>query len=251
MRDSWNMELFKKASILKNENPIIHLSHETQFNMKKHRHKPLLEITNPEIQDYAEAVTTPESEAIQQLVQSSDAELEYVDMLSGNLVGQLLKLLIKISGAKRILEIGTFTGYSALTMAEALPEDGKIITLEMNLRYQELAEKHFEDSVHKNKIILKKGSALELLEEIDGTFDLIFLDADKVRYPVYYKKLLPKLRSGGLLVADNVLWDGMVLKPEDEKSKAIDEFNRIVADDYRVEQVLLPVRDGISIIRKK
>lgn len=219
--------------------------------MKKHRHKPLLKITNPKIQDYAEAMTTPESEAIQQLVQSSDEELEYVDMLSGNMVGQLLKLLINISGVKRILEIGTFTGYSALTMAEALPEDGKVITLEMNLRYQELAQKHFKGSIHKNKITLKKGNALELLEEIHGSFDLIFLDADKVQYPVYYEKILPKLRSGGLLIADNVLWDGMVLKPEDEKSKAIDEFNRTVADDYRVEQVLLPVRDGISIIRKK
>lgn len=218
--------------------------------MKKHSHNSLIEITNPKIQDYAESVTTAESKALRKLVQSSNEKLEYIDMLSGNLVGQLLKMLIKISGARHILEIGTFTGYSALTMAEALPADGKIITMEMNLKYQEIAQKHFKESSHRQKIILKKGNALELLDELDGQFDLIFLDADKIQYPVYYEKLLPKLKSGGILVTDNVLWDGMVLQPEDEKSKAIDEFNKIAAADERVEQVLLPVRDGVSLIRK-
>lgn len=219
--------------------------------MKKHRNKPIVQITDSEIEDYARQMTTSESEDIQSLVASSDSELEYIDMLSGNLVGQLLKLLIKISGAKRVLEIGTFTGYSALTMAEALPEDGEIITMEMNLRYQELASRHFKQFDPHNKITLMKGNAQELIEELSGTFDLVFIDADKISYSQYFDQSLPLLNSGGLMVADNVLWDGTVLDPSDPKAEALNEFNQKISEDERVEQVLLPVRDGITIIRKK
>jgi caffeoyl-CoA O-methyltransferase len=136
-------------------------------------------------------------------------------------------------------------------MAEALPEEGELITLEMNLRYQELAQKHFDASKVGNKINMMKGNAQETIKALKGIFDLVYLDGDKLRYEFYYEKVLPLLDSGGLIVADNVLWDGTVLDPEDAKAKAISAFNKKVAEDERVEQVLLPVRDGINIIRKR
>lgn len=219
--------------------------------MKKHRGKPIVPITSDEIDRYAEELTTPESEDIQQVITSSDKELEYIDMLSGRVVGQLLKTLISVSGAERVLEIGTFTGYSAIMMAEALPAKGEVITLEMNLRYQELAQRHFNESKVGYKIRMVKGNARQSLKEINGTFDLIYLDGDKLRYTYYYENCLPKLAKGGLIVADNVLWDGTVLDPKDKKAKALAEFNQKVSEDIRVEQVLLPVRDGVSLIRKR
>lgn len=218
--------------------------------MKKHRGKPIISITDSKIDQYSEEHTTPESEEIKNLITSSDKELEYIDMLSGRVVGQLLKMLVKISNAKRILEIGTFTGYSAIMIAEALPEDGEVITLEMNLKYQKLAQKHFDDSEVGSKIKMIKGNAQQTIKELEGEFDLIFLDGDKLRYPFYFEETMPKLKSGGLIVADNVLWDGTVLNPEDHKAKALDQFNKLVAEDNRVKQVLLPIRDGVNIIRK-
>lgn len=218
--------------------------------MKKHRHKPIVQITDPKIDHYSEEHTTSESEDIQNLIKSSDEKLQYIDMLSGRVVGQLLKMIVKISGAKRILEIGTFTGYSAIMMAEALPEEGELITLEMNLRYQELAQKHFDESNVGYKIKMMKGNAQETINGLKEIFDLVYLDGDKLRYEFYYEKVLPLLTSGGLIVADNVLWDGTVLNPEDAKAQAISAFNKKVAEDERVEQVLLPVRDGVNVIRK-
>ncbi len=218
--------------------------------MKKHRKKSIVQVTDPEIEQYAEAHTSEESEMIQKLISSSDDQLQYIDMLSGRLVGQLLKMIVKISGAKRILEIGTFTGYSALMMAEALPDDGEIITLEMNLKYQKIAQSHFDASDHGNKIKLLKGNAQKTLDEVSGTFDVAYLDADKLRYVFYYEQIIPLLNLGGLLIADNVLWDGTVLEPEDEKAKAIASFNQLVKEDERVEQVLLPIRDGLNVIRR-
>ncbi len=196
-------------------------------------------------------MTTPESKSIKALVSSSAKELDYIDMLSGNLVGQLLKMLIRISGAKRVLEIGTFTGYSALMMSEALSEDGQIITIEMNGRYHEIAAKHFEKFSRNHKIELLYGDARELMNMLEGTFELIYMDADKLSYAWYYEKSLELLESDGLLVVDNVLWDGTVLEPKEAKAEAINLFNRKVAQDERVEQVLLPIRDGLSLIRKK
>jgi caffeoyl-CoA O-methyltransferase len=218
--------------------------------MKKHRGQPLVPITSKEVEEYAEHHTTPESRDIKNLIESSDQELQYIDMLSGRVVGQLLKMLLSISGAQRVLEIGTFTGYSAIMMAEALPEDGEVVTIEMNLRYQNLAEKHFEASEVGNKIRLIKGNAQQMINELEGTFDLVYLDGDKLRYGHYFDQCLPKLSTGGLIVADNVLWDATVLNPQDNKAQSLAEFNKKVAEDSRVEQVLLPVRDGVSVIRK-
>ncbi|MFY0684351.1 MAG: class I SAM-dependent methyltransferase [Balneola sp.] len=218
--------------------------------MKKHRGKPTVQITDPKVDQYSEDHTTSESEDIKKLIRSSDEELQYIDMLSGRVVGQLLKMIVKISGAKRVLEIGTFTGYSAIMMAEALPDDGEVITLEMNLKYQKIAQKHFDQTPAGEKVTMICGNAQETIKELSGLFDLVYLDGDKLRYSYYYEQILPLLSSGGLIIADNVLWDGTVLEPEDPKAKAIAAFNKLVAEDDRVEQVLLPVRDGVNVIRK-
>lgn len=207
-------------------------------------------ITDRQIDIYANKMTSPESTDLEKVVKSSARELEFIDMLCGNTVGQLLKMLIRLCKATRILEIGTFTGYSALAMAEALPDKGEIVTLEMNVLYQELALRHFEQYDKQGKITLLKGDAKTLLDDVQGKFDLIFLDADKLNYALYYKKVLPMLNTSGLLVTDNTLWGGTVLKPEEPKAKAIDDFNRLVKEDRRVNQVLLPVRDGITLIQK-
>ena len=209
-----------------------------------------MDIISSEIEKYAERATGRESELIQELVEVSKENLEYVDMISGRVVGRLLAMLIKISGAKRVLEIGTFSGYSALSMAEALPEDGELITCEYNERYEKLARSFFSKSKHGHKITLKMGLALDTIEELDGSFDFVYLDADKVNYPGYYEKLVPMLKDNGLIVIDNVLWSGAVLKPDDEKAKAIDELNEMIRKDERVEQVMLTVRDGLTLARK-
>jgi len=209
-----------------------------------------MDIISSEIEKYAERATCPESELVQELVEVSNENLEYVDMISGRVVGRLLAMLIKISGAKRVLEIGTFSGYSALSMAEALPEDGELITCEYNERYEKLARSFFSKSKHGHKITLKMGLALDTIEELDGSFDFVYLDADKVNYPGYYEKLVPMLKDNGLIVIDNVLWSGAVLKPDDEKAKAIDELNEMIRKDERVEQVMLTVRDGLTLARK-
>ena len=218
--------------------------------MKIHRGNPIVPITHPDIEAYSEAHTSPESEGVRALIESSDRELKYIDMLSGKLVGQLLKILVQVSGAQRILEIGTFTGYSAVTMAEALPDDGELITLEMKGRYINLARKHFLESTVAHKITLVEGNAQETIDELEGEFDFIYLDGDKLRYSFYYEKSIKKLKSNGLLVVDNVLWDATVLNPHDNKSQAINDFNKLVSEDTRVEQVLLPIRDGVNVIRK-
>ena len=203
------------------------------------------------IERYAENHTTDHSELIKELIRVSDKNLEHIDMLSGRLVGRLLSLLIKISGAKRVLEVGTFAGYSALTMAEALPEDGQLFTCEYNQRYENIARSFFEKSEAGSKVTLLMGKALETIPTISGSFDFVFLDADKINYPSYYKMILPRLEQGGIMVVDNVFWSGEVLDSESEKGRAIDKLNTIIRDDDSVEQVMLPVRDGVTVLRKK
>lgn len=210
-----------------------------------------MELINREIAEYTESFTSGESQTLKELVRESEKELEYTDMLSGPQIGMLLNMLVRVSGTKRILEIGTFTGYSAIWMADALPDDGTLITLEMNERYRDISKPFFEREPYQTKIRQKMGNALEVIPSISGSFGLIFLDADKISYPTYYEMLKPKLKTGGLFVIDNVLWDGKVLRPSDEKSRAIHRLSKMIRDDEEVEQVMIPLRDGITIIRKK
>ncbi len=203
------------------------------------------------LEEYSLAHTTEDSPLIQELIAASEKELEYTDMLSGRQVGRLLSILINVSGARRVLEVGTFTGYSALTMAEALPADGELFTCEYNERYENLARTFFEKSDVGNKITLVMGQALDTIPSISGKFDFVFLDADKVNYPDYYQMILPRLKKGGLLVVDNVFWGGDVITKEDEKAKAIAHLNAVISEDESVEQVMLTVRDGVTIVRRK
>lgn len=203
------------------------------------------------VEEYALAHTTEDSPIVQELIQASVEDLEFTDMLSGRQVGRLLAILIKISRAKRVLEVGTFTGYSALTMAEALPEDGELFTCEYNQRYEDIARTFFEKSEVGSKVSLLMGKALETIPTIDGNFDLVFMDADKINYPNYYEMILPRLNSGGLMVIDNVLWGGDVLNPESDKAQAIDQLSKTIQADDSVEQVMVTVRDGVTIVRKK
>lgn len=203
------------------------------------------------VEEYAIAHTTEDSLTVQELIRASEEDLEYTDMLSGRMVGRLLALLIKISGARRILEVGTFTGYSALTMAEALPDDGELFTCEYNKRYEAIARRFFSESDAGSKIELVMGKALDTIPTLEGQFDLVFLDADKINYPAYYEMIKPRLTTGGLMVIDNVFWGGEVIKAEEEKAQAIDCLNKMIAEDETVEQVMLTVRDGITLVRKK
>ncbi len=204
------------------------------------------------IEQYAEEHTS----SIPQLLEALEIEtLENTaepQMLSGRVEGRLLQMLIRISGARRVVEIGTFTGYSALMMAEALPEDGELITCEILKDYADIARRYFQKSPHAEKISLKVGPAINTLRQIPGeSVGFVFIDADKVSYTRYYEESLRILRKGGLIAADNALWSGFVLAPHDENSRAIASFNRRVKEDDRVEKVMLTVRDGIYLIRKK
>ncbi|TVR26041.1 MAG: O-methyltransferase [Balneolaceae bacterium] len=210
-----------------------------------------MEITNKQIADYCESFTSEEPEIVRELIKASEEDLQFVDMLSGRQVATLLKMLVKISGAKRVLEVGTFTGYSALMMAIELPEDGELITLEMNERYHRISDSFFSKAPFNKKIRQITGNALETMPKLAGSFDLIFLDADKAQYPEYYKLAKQKSRPGGLIVLDNMLWDGEVLNGTDGKARAIHRTSEIIRDDEDVEQVMLPVKDGLTIVRVK
>ncbi len=205
------------------------------------------------LDDYCAAHTSPPSALLAELETWTRRERNDAQMLTGHVEGALLAWLVRLSGARRVLEIGTFTGYSALAMAEALPPDGELVTCDNNAARAGIAQSFFDRSTHGKKITLRLGPALETLAGLppDETFDFAFLDADKENYPNYYEAILPRLKPGGLLVADNVLWSGRVLKPESPADRAIVAFNERVRADARVEKLMLPVRDGMLLVRKK
>ena len=206
-------------------------------------------IVHEEIEAYALEHTTPLPPTLEELRRDTVANADAPSMLSDQLVGTLLQCLIHASGAKRVLELGTFTGFSALMMAHALPDDGKLITCDINPRPQ--ARHYFGKTPHGRKIEIRVGPALETLKTLDGPFDLVFIDADKTNYTNYYERCLELLSPGGLIIVDNTLWSGKVLDPKDEDTRAIAAFNDYVKDDVRVQQVLLTVRDGLMLIRKR
>lgn len=211
----------------------------------------MLTLTRPGIEEYAESKTQPTNALLTELHKATHEEMDYPQMLTGPIEGSFLRLMVQITGAKSILEIGMFTGYSALSMAEGLPADGTVTTLEINPKCIQFAKKYFDKSEHGKKITVKEGPALESLAALNGPFDFVFIDADKGNYKNYYEAVLPKLKSGGIILIDNVLWSGAVLDPKTEDDKAIDDLNKHVAKDDRVDKVLLTVRDGVYFIRKK
>ena len=196
----------------------------------------------------------PEDAVLQELNRETHLKVLAARMLSGHLQGQVLTMLSKIVRPKAILEVGTFTGYSAICLARGLEENGKLITIELDDELESFAGRYFEKAGLKEKIRQKIGPALKIIPELDETFDLVFLDADKKEYVDYYKLVLGKLRNGGIIIADNTLWSGKVLEksaPDDEQTFGIIKFNELIKNDDRVEKVILPLRDGMTIIRKK
>ena len=209
-----------------------------------------MDFIDEKIEEYAFDHTSYEGDLLKQLEEETYEKLEIPQMTTGRIEARLLKLLARLVGAKRILEIGTFAGYSALSMAEALPEEGELVTCEMDPEAILVAKKYFSLSPHGKKIKLLEGPALDSVKNISGPFDMAFIDADKENYSKYYEAILPVIRSGGLIAIDNVLWSGRVLDPKDKSDKAIHQLNERIIQDNRVESVLLTVRDGLNCVVK-
>ena len=213
----------------------------------------MLTLTKPGIDDYAESKSEPTSALLAELVRDTHDNMAYPQMLTGRHEGRFLKLMVQIAAAQSVLEIGMFTGYSALSMAEGLAKGGKVTTLEIDEKCIAFAKRYFERSEHGSKIEVIQGPALDSLAKISGPFDFVFIDADKPNYKNYYEAVLPKLKAGGVILVDNVLWSGTVLEPSkaDESGQAIIEFNDFIATDDRVDRVLLTLRDGVFMLRKR
>jgi predicted O-methyltransferase YrrM len=207
----------------------------------------------PELDHYIEQHTRARPPLFDELREVTYAQMQSPGMQVGPVEGTLLKLLVALTSARRVLEIGTFTGYSALCMAEALPDDGELVTCDMNPEATQIARSFFDRTPHGKKITIRLGDALETLRSLPegSSFDLAFIDADKARYLDYYERILPLLRPGGLLLADNTLWSGRVLAPSSADDLGITRFNDHVTADPRVENVLLSVRDGLMLARKR
>jgi len=205
-----------------------------------------------EIEAYAEAHSMPESPVCRALREETQRTMPYAQMLVGPLEGAFLKMMAQVVGAKRVLEIGMFTGYSALCFAEALPADGTVTTCEINEKSAAVARRYVAQSPVGSKVSIRMGPALDTMRTLTGPFDVIFIDADKTNYLNYYRRALDLLAPNGVILIDNVLWSGEVLKqpPPDESTAAIQELNRVVSSDPRVTAVLVTIRDGILVVRK-
>ena len=210
-----------------------------------------MNIINPDIAAYARAHTDPHSADAERIHSWTEENSDEARMLSGPVQAAVLQMLIRACSARRVVEVGMFTGYSALAMAEALPDDGELFALDIEAEREVIARSFFDRSMHGSKISIIIGPALETISCLTGSFDFAYLDADKANYRNYYELLLPLLRSGGIIVADNVLWSSEVLNPRDEDAIALDAFNKRVQADDRVTNVLLTVRDGLMVARKR
>ncbi len=212
----------------------------------------MLTLVPEEIETYAGAHTTPLPPLLEELTEKTKEQMGALSMmLSGQTEGTFLQMLAAAMGAKRILEIGMFTGFSAQMMAAALPDDGELITCDLNPEAIKTAKSFFARSPHGHKITVKEGPALETLKTLEGPFDLVFIDADKPNYTNYYEAVLPLLSANGIIAVDNVLWSGNVLDPKEDQAKAIVAFNDHVQADERVTNVMLTVRDGLMLIRRR
>lgn len=196
------------------------------------------------------------SEPMDQLLYELDRETHLKTlnprMSSGSIQGKILSLISNLVNPNRILEIGTFTGFATLNLVRGLTDDGELITLEINAELSHISHKYFKKSGYGNQIIQLIGDAKEIIPTLTGDFDLVFIDASKREYPLYYEMIIPMVSQGGIILADNILWNGQIL--DDKRSKtaiALDEFNKYIVKDPRVENVILPLRDGVNVIRKK
>lgn len=206
------------------------------------------------LDEYAINHTSPEPDLLSRLSRETNLKILQPRMLSGHFQGRILSIISKLIKPTRILEIGTYTGYSALCLAEGLAENGELHTIDINEELTDIQNKYFNLSPYSEKIITHLGTAIDLIPTIPGTFDLVFIDADKPNYPSYLDLIIEKLNPGGVLLTDNVLWSGKVVQKvedDDESTRALLKYNKRIVEDNRLETVLLPVRDGLSITRKK
>jgi caffeoyl-CoA O-methyltransferase len=212
-----------------------------------------VEIANPELEAYAAAHATPPEPLLAELAEETRATLRSPQMLTGTIEGRFLELLVHGLAAKRVLELGTYSGYGTLSMAAGLPDGGRIDSCEISEQHAAVARRYLEEGGYAERVTVHVGPALETIRTLDGEFDFVFIDADKVNYVAYYEEVLPRLSAHGLIAADNTLWSGRVLDASDdsEDTRAIREFNDHVAADGRVASVMLTVRDGITLIRRR
>jgi caffeoyl-CoA O-methyltransferase len=213
---------------------------------------PAVELVDPRIEAYAEAHTTPPTPLLKRLAEETRETLRSPGMLTGAIEGRFLELLVHGLGARRVLEIGTYSGYSALSMAAGLPPDGRIDTCEVSEEHAAVARRYVEEAGESERITVHLGPALETLERLDGPWDFVFVDADKSNYRAYVDAVLPRLAGRGLIAIDNTLWSGRVLEPEegDDDTRAIAELNDALARDMSLVCAQLPVRDGVTLVRR-
>ena len=209
-------------------------------------------IVPEDLERYAEQHTSPHPELLQRLAAETRETLERPQMLTGTIEGRFLEFIVHMTGARRILEIGTYSGYSAISMAAALPPEGQIDTCEVEEQHAAVARRYIEEAGYSDRISIHLGPAVDTIAKLEGEFDFVFIDADKENYINYYEAVLPRLSQRGLIAADNTLWSGRVLDESDqsEGTVAIRAFNDRVRDDDRVVCALLSVRDGVTLIRR-
>ncbi|MCE3295911.1 MAG: methyltransferase [Crocinitomicaceae bacterium] len=213
-----------------------------------------MEFIAAELDDYVCKHSSDEPAILQELNRETHLKVLQPRMLSGHFQGRLLSMISKMARPERILEIGTYTGYSALCLAEGLTENGKLITIDVNEELEPMVRRYISKSDFKDRIDYRIGNAMELIPELEESFDIVFIDADKQNYLNYYTLVFDKVKPGGLILTDNVLWSGKVIrevKANDKETKIILEFNEFVKNDPRAETILLPIRDGIMLTRKK
>jgi caffeoyl-CoA O-methyltransferase len=208
-------------------------------------------IVPEDIERYAEAHTTPHPKLLERLAEETKATLQRPQMLTGTIEGRFLEFIVYMTGARRILELGTFSGYSAISMAAALPSGGRIDTCEVEEEHAAVARRYIEEAGYADRISIHMGPALDTLGRLEGEFDFVFIDADKENYVNYYEAVLPRLSERGLIAADNTLWSGRVIEEAEQEAStlAVRTFNDHVRDDVRVVSVMLSVRDGVTLIR--
>jgi len=211
------------------------------------------DIVNNKIEDYIRKNSSKEPEILKDLNKETHLKVLNPRMLSGHIQGRFLSIITKLIKPKKILEIGTYTGYSAICMAEGLIENGIIHTIDINEELVSIQNKYFAKSKCNNSIIQHVGDARSIIKSINEKFDLVFLDADKENYIEYYELVIEKVKKGGLIIADNVLWTGKVVEPkkdDDELTQYLIDFNKMINEDDRVENIILPLRDGLNVILK-